>query len=485
MNRLFLAIFMLVALAARAQDMEVPRIVSVTVNAQGQPVVRWQMANPSAVDGYIVKRLIVDGEGVISGTWNNVAVVEGGAQYQYVDNSTSYGTQARPADRREYYRISSYRKAGDRTYYSLMSDEASTIEASGYYDFCSNTYNISTPPQEGAVEYRLVDVGGGVVAISAEPVFAHVFDSHASIRRLSVECRTVGNAVSGSPWMAIEAVAEKAPDVLRINAVSAGDGAVDIMFDMSESKSVARAVLCRDTGGSLDTLEIGISSLESGVIHDIYSNSAILHRYSIAAINGCNQVIAQSPAVSNVVLQASEDEGLNSLEWNAPGFEDMFDWVEVMLMRDGDGPELLARMDISACSYQHRLDDADMASSGSFCYMVAYRQMPGNTGLMAASNISCTAHEPVMYVPNALDPYSDNPDNRTFRPYAEFASDYSLRIFDKRGAVVFRSNDISHGWDGRRGDSRLYPRDSYMYVITYKSAGGKKYEKHGFVNLVY
>ncbi|MBR2104982.1 MAG: hypothetical protein IJ933_06850, partial [Bacteroidales bacterium] len=70
MKRFFLYITTLLAVAAlssataTAQDgVETPTLTSIEVNDEGIPVLSWTMKNPDLVDGYIVKRLIVDGQG--------------------------------------------------------------------------------------------------------------------------------------------------------------------------------------------------------------------------------------------------------------------------------------------------------------------------------------------------------------------------------------------------------------------------------------
>ena len=119
---------------------------------------------------------------------------------------------------------------------------------------------------------------------------------------------------------------------------------------------------------------------------------------------------------------------------------------------------------------------------GQFCY---YVQIACQNGDIIRSNTACLQREPVIYIPNALNPKSDIIDNRTFRPRADFLADYHLAIYDKRGAIIFQSDDLNEGWDGYDRSSKLCSRDTYMYHITYKTSSGKQMSKSGMVNLLY
>lgn len=74
-----------------------------------------------------------------------------------------------------------------------------------------------------------------------------------------------------------------------------------------------------------------------------------------------------------------------------------------------------------------------------------------------------------LFVPNAFSPNRDG-INDEFRPQAgaECAiQDYQLRIFDRRGALVFESNAPEQGWNGSFRRQRA-PGGVYYYRISYR-----------------
>jgi gliding motility-associated-like protein len=70
------------------------------------------------------------------------------------------------------------------------------------------------------------------------------------------------------------------------------------------------------------------------------------------------------------------------------------------------------------------------------------------------------------YFPNAFSPNLDG-RNDDFRPYiapSVLVLDYELAIFDRWGAQVFRTEEVSTAWDGRR-NGELMPSGVYIYFL--------------------
>jgi len=75
--------------------------------------------------------------------------------------------------------------------------------------------------------------------------------------------------------------------------------------------------------------------------------------------------------------------------------------------------------------------------------------------------------EPVyaFYIPNAFTPNS-NGLNETFYPVglSIVEADYNFMIFDRWGKLLFQTNDLSEGWDGKH-KNELVPNDVYAWRI--------------------
>lgn len=72
--------------------------------------------------------------------------------------------------------------------------------------------------------------------------------------------------------------------------------------------------------------------------------------------------------------------------------------------------------------------------------------------------------QPGIYVPNAFSPNDDNV-NDFFRPnFVQVPQNYSLKIFNRWGDMIYSSTNLDPGWDGRV-NGRLEPNGVFIYLI--------------------
>lgn len=89
-----------------------------------------------------------------------------------------------------------------------------------------------------------------------------------------------------------------------------------------------------------------------------------------------------------------------------------------------------------------------------------------------------------IHMPNAFTPNGDNL-NDVFRiPHQVSNRLISFTVFNRWGQVVFKTTDISKGWDGRYKEFPA-PADTYVYhVVMYSIDGRKKVTGKGYVTLL-
>jgi gliding motility-associated-like protein len=75
-----------------------------------------------------------------------------------------------------------------------------------------------------------------------------------------------------------------------------------------------------------------------------------------------------------------------------------------------------------------------------------------------------------VFVPNAFSPNNDRL-NDVFRAVStgDNITRFSMKIFDRWGALIFESNDIYEGWTGEV-KTELAPSDTYIWIITYQQS---------------
>ena len=93
-----------------------------------------------------------------------------------------------------------------------------------------------------------------------------------------------------------------------------------------------------------------------------------------------------------------------------------------------------------------------------------------------------------IYIPSSFSPNGDNLNDVFMPVFSEYGLDtktYEMEIFDRWGHSLFRTKDVTKGWDGTintKGDS--IKEEVYIYKIKYKDVDGNLYSKIGHLSLV-
>jgi gliding motility-associated-like protein len=100
------------------------------------------------------------------------------------------------------------------------------------------------------------------------------------------------------------------------------------------------------------------------------------------------------------------------------------------------------------------------------------------------SVIECpdTVETPLVYLPNVFSPNNDG-YNDVFYLRGESISQMDLKIYNRWGELVFESNDLSIGWDGKY-KGKEYAEGVYFYVAEVTFANGEVQEKKGSITLI-
>ncbi|PSL47509.1 gliding motility-associated-like protein [Chitinophaga niastensis] len=79
------------------------------------------------------------------------------------------------------------------------------------------------------------------------------------------------------------------------------------------------------------------------------------------------------------------------------------------------------------------------------------------------------SYDQSLYVPNAFTPNNDG-RNDVFRAKVKGVATYKLLIFNRWGELLFETNDMATGWDGRF-KGQVQPFGTYVYLIKYAYFG--------------
>lgn len=215
------------------------------------------------------------------------------------------------------------------------------------------------------------------------------------------------------------------------------------------------------------------------------------YAYRIQVIDECEDQVFTSNIGRTILLQATNmpNKAANQLKWNA--YEE---WIEGVVLYEVhrsvngifDSEPRKTIFTPAELIYEDYLID-EYESNGQFCYYIEALEMPEPKFTFVSksrSNILCVSQEPFVFIPNSFTPNNDG-INDEFIPKWSFVNyeGYTMRIFSRRGVMLFETNDPFEAWDGTYGGD-VMQNDTYIYVIFWQSAKGDKYTRRGTVTLI-
>ncbi len=89
------------------------------------------------------------------------------------------------------------------------------------------------------------------------------------------------------------------------------------------------------------------------------------------------------------------------------------------------------------------------------------------------------------YAPSAFSPDGDGV-NEVFRIYGHGINveTFNMKIYDRWGEIVFETNDINLGWDGRIKNGQIAPVGTYTWIVRFKDEQNIVHEEYGKVNII-
>lgn len=138
-------------------------------------------------------------------------------------------------------------------------------------------------------------------------------------------------------------------------------------------------------------------------------------------------------------------------------------------------------------SYRDGISVSD-PNDGRICYVKnvsGQLELPNgeNYNFSCVSNELCVTQEIKMYIPNAFRPEGVNDIFKPSILFQESITDYSLRIFDRWGGILFESANPNIGWDGTVDGEGMDP-GLYTYFIEIRSDRDETIRKSGALHLV-
>lgn len=491
----FLFCFLFCVYQLTAQNIEIPQILVVTVNhAEGKPAIEWSVEHPELIDGYIIKRDIIDFPN--SYGYNTVAIINDPYTFEYTDLSTVYGP-ARPDLRSESYRVLAFDSIGDERFLSPMSEPHSTIFLTGDFDYCERAsllkWNRYSALAQSMNSYNVYNAPMGETFTNiAQTIFPDTsFSAEISEFNTNTDYYVSASGSTGyesrSNLISIYSQAPEQPQYIHITQLSNEQtGFVYIEFEADQAEAVQRYHVTAIAENHIDTVYSltpdGTGSYEFEIPQ---KNSEQYTDYRIFAVDYCPLEILSSLQRRLLTVKCdpvSEGNYLNRISIH--GVADASDF-EIYRAENGRNMSLLASS--ADIPYTDEINEFMLAQlKGEQPQAFMQYQLQGEyKGCLYLSDIVSCIHRPVLITYNAVHPLSPYAEDRIFRPFAVNISDYEMIIYDESGAVIFYSSDPQQGWDGKFPSGKLAPRGAYIYSVRYRDAFGNLYDEKAIVNVVY
>ncbi|HEX8514947.1 MAG TPA: PKD domain-containing protein [Bacteroidia bacterium] len=146
----------------------------------------------------------------------------------------------------------------------------------------------------------------------------------------------------------------------------------------------------------------------------------------------------------------------------------------------------------NAVSYSWQFGDGGVASIAEPSYTYADKGIY-NVTLIAVSDEGCadTANREIeikplftLYIPNAFTPDGNN-TNDNFTAKGDEISEFKMMIFDRWGEMIYQTDDIQTGWDGRATNgSDIAQNGVYVYKIVVRDFESRYHDYTGHVTLL-
>jgi hypothetical protein len=305
---------------------------------------------------------------------------------------------------------------------------------------------------------------------------------------LYIKALLPNNDTSTTYRLEIETINRKEPQYINIDSVISANGRVELYFNVDKTTE-------------LDTFALYRSDIERplqwyrGEIPNRYVDQDIQlglsYDYYLAAFR-CSKIVKQSDTVNNIPLILNRAGQSIQLKWAK--FTTKPSAYEIRRI-EPDPITYPAMNDL----YTYIDDIRLLLENGSFNY--CYSLKADNTQSIARSDIQCITIDPVVNMPDAINPLSEITNSKTgisrnrFGPILSFADDkyrFTLDIFNKAGIRLFTSNKefeqelsiIFHYWDGRYNNDYV-KEDVYIYSIKFEFKNRKPFIQNGTVTVIY
>lgn len=456
-----------------------PRLDQVTVDPQtGFTTVRWLLSTSPDVGSYVIYTY----EG---GTASAIDTVRSPAETVYIHTSSLA----------RYMSVAYVVAAVDSSQnISPLSNSLSTLFLSAGNDTCNNRIILTWTPYSNqsnpADSYEIRIASGSGPAVLYETIAASQtsyiyrgFDTGTSYC-FHITAAHGGAGLSTSNSSCVTTGRERIPAWIKLDAVAVAGQALQISGSYDETATADDFLLQQyNPEGVMWETAASARGISGTVFFAVTgADTSVIRLYRISVRNNCNIPVAFSGSARNMVLTSAVTGTRIDLRWNNPfpsgdasysiyrnagyGWEEVSQVITDTLWSD-DYSLFAGEQTMAAVAYQVTAVAPDAPAGAS----------------LHRSSVTVIQLTEDIFFPNAFIPGGFG-ENAFFRPeFAFIPVIYDLRIYSRRGVLIFQTSDYSTGWDGRHGGDPV-PQGVYLWSLKLTTPSGSTVARNGTVTIL-
>jgi len=470
---------------------ESPTLVLVSVNNEsGSTSLKWIPHSSTSIAGYIIYTYNNGDAMPVDTLWDPTAT-------SFLVNSTAakYSSVS--------YVVASYRLPalpGMTGCPSPLSNALSTIFPSTTIDTCSKkiliTWNKYSSSPKKVISYTVLSsVNGnsmietGTTNSDSNTFSFNNFTINAEYRFVIKANLEDGSTSFSSVTPSLSTRMQRPPEWINADySTVKADGKIYLSFSIDPMSEINRYDLERKIGTNGTFQKIAqLKPINNSITYtDSQADNKTINQYRLSAVNNCNNSAAVSNICSNIVIVAKNENNDLKLSWNR--YEDWIGKISSyrLFTNTGNGYEEieLLQADDTSCTIPY---DKIMyhVNSDKICFYIEAAESfnPYGVNGLSSSSVACIEPVEIVTVPNTFTPNNDL-INDFFKPVLSFTpKNYSFKITDIHGKIIFETNDFIESWNGTYKGNQCQ-QGIYLWFLKTQTPSGKNIVKTGSVTII-
>jgi len=474
-----------------------PSITSIAINPDGTTAIEWEKSPSNNVIDYIVY-LKKSSEG-----WELLGRTNSPDEFTWLDEQNPFDSCEEPRT----YAVAAVDHCGETgTHYPDSSKSTFALSYAPEYDLCNNEVKLLWQPYESMPVSRYEvyvsdDDGDSFVKYAELPATDTIYSyTDFQTERYCFKVSAVHDRGSGkkpqiitSCQYCMDVPVRQKPGLCFFRYVSVQENEIHLCFEVDTAAISPKYRIERSvTDGGYYNVIATLEPTGSAVISFIDADYTLKPQYNsyhylLHTLDSCGMEFPAEKPAQSILLTATEDENhYATLEWNNyDGFMTELDHYVIHRYINGEFDNVFA-----VTTTSNSFTDINIHLSNpmlSFAYRITAVSNRYKNELnkrdTALSNIAPLKRlKSDIWFPNAFSPAGSN---KIFRPVFSGieVETYDFTIFDRYGAVIYRTTEPGGGWDGRV-NGVVATSGGYGYMLKIKLKNGDRVERRGSMLLV-